>query len=337
MLIQGNAAHVDALQLGYAGLTAHGSLAERLLANNMDISKLRNNAVLTYDEWKDIDRVVIEEAQIRLNGVADLISRGLVYRTKGLGATVMQWQDQSDIDAATISMDGITRGLRDRHQYNTLYMPLPIIHYDFSFTAREIAASRNLTSGQPLDTTMVRSATRKVTELAEQVLFRGYSAYTTGGGTIRGYQDHPNRNTGSMSFTWTHASATGTTIKNDTLNMQQALTNARMYSPHMLYIPTAYQKVLGDDYNSNYSKSIKARLMELDGLLDIKVADQLTADNIMMVQMTQDVGRMVEGMALTTLQWDSDGGMRTNFKVMAILIPQVRKTQANRSGIVHYT
>lgn len=330
-------ANIDSIIKEGDSFRGRGSLAETLIANNMDISKLRTNAVLTYDEWKEIDRVVLEEAAIRLNGVADLMSRNLVYRTKGLGATVLQYQDISDIDDAIVSMDGLTKGQNDRPKIDTLYLPLPILHYDFSFTAREIAASRNQSAGQPLDTTMARLAARKVSELAEKILFQGYSAYSFGGGTIRGYQDHPQRSTGSMTYAWTHASATGATIKNDVLNMQQALTNSRMHGAQMLYIPTAYQKVLGDDYSSQYSKSIRERLLELQGLIDIKVADQLSANNIVMVQLTADVVRMVEGLALTTVQWDSDGGMKTNFKVMAILIPQIRKTQANRSGIVHYT
>lgn len=322
---------------GQGNIRAYGNVAEKLIANNMDTNQLRTNAILTYDEWKDIDRVVLEEASIRTNGIADLMSRGLVYKTNGLGATVLQWQTESDIEAASVSMDGITRGQRDRPAYVTASMPLPIIHYDFSFTAREIAASRNQSSGNPLDTTAVRLATRKVTELAEQILFQGYSAYSFGGGIIRGYQDAPQRTQGNMSATWTASAATGTTIKNDVINMQQALTNDRMHGNHMLYIPTAYQQVLGDDYSTSYPKSIKSRLMELDGLIDVKVADQLTAANVVMVQLTADVVRMVEGLAITTVQWESAGGMQINFKVMAILLPQVRNTQANRSGIVHYT
>ncbi len=327
------AAELDAIYNGQA----HGSLAEKLIHNNMDVSKLRTNAVLTYDEWKDIDRVVIQEATIRLNGVADLMSRGLQYNTKGLGATVLQWQDASDVDDAELNMDGITRGQRDRQEFDTNYLPLPIAHKDFSFTAREIAASRNQTAGNPLDTTNVALATRKVTELVEQMLFRGYSSYNFGGGTIYGYEDFTNRNTGSMTASWTASAASGTTIKNDVLNMKQAMINDRMYGPYIIYIPTAYEKILDDDYNANYGKSIRSRLLEIDNIVDIKVADQLTANNVVMVQLTSDVVRMVQGLALTTLQWDTEGGMKTNFKVMAILVPQIRATQANRCGIVHYT
>ncbi len=69
------------------GGTGYGGVAEKLLQNNMDVSSLRTNAVLTYDEWKDIDTVVLQEAHRRVGGVNDLISRGLVRTGGGLGST----------------------------------------------------------------------------------------------------------------------------------------------------------------------------------------------------------------------------------------------------------
>ncbi len=63
----------------------------------------------------------------------------------------------------------------------------------------------------------------------------------------------------------------------------------------------------------------------------------MTTANVALVQMTSDVVRVVTGMAPTTVQWDTDGGMTLNFKVMAIMVPQVRNDQAGNSGIVKYT
>ena len=51
------------------------------------------------------------------------------------------------------------------------------------------------------------------------------------------------------------------------------------------------------------------------------------------VQMTPDVARGVNGMDITTVQWESQGGMRINFKVMAIQVPQLRADFYGNCGI----
>lgn len=58
---------------------------------------------------------------------------------------------------------------------------------------------------------------------------------------------------------------------------------------------------------------------------------------LLMVQMTPDVVRAVNGMDITTLQWESIGGMRVNFKVMAIQVPQLRADFYGNCGILHAT
>ena len=325
--------NIDVIQ----GTTGYGGVAEKLLHNKMDVSSLRTNAVLTHDEWKDIDTVVLQEAHRRTGGVQDLMSRGLVRSGGGLGSTVLQWQDISDTDDAEVNMDGVSRTAKDRFEVDTNYLPLPIISRDFGFSIREIEASRNKMASQPLDLTMAEEASRKVIEKSEDILFNGLSAYSLGtnGGTIRGYTDHPDRNTVSLSQNWDASGKTGQEILTDVLNMKQALINDRHFGPFMLYIPTAYETVLDDEFSTSYPRSIRNRILELDNLVGVRVSDFLSANNVLMVSMQSDVVRMVEGLPLTTVQWETEGGMQVNFKVMTILVPQIRSTQANRSGIVH--
>jgi hypothetical protein len=75
--------------------------------------------------------------------------------------------------------------------------------------------------------------------------------------------------------------------------------------------------------------------MAVDQISGIFTADQLTADNIILVQATQDVSAMVTGVPLQTVQWDVKGGFIINFKAFQIAIPLVRATAANRSGVYH--
>ena len=328
-----------------------GNAGSRLLAASMDAGVLRpwqgkdghyyanirgsvrrvDNATLRRDEWIDIDNAVLKAAQTRLIGVADLVNAGLTYEvSNGLGKTVLEYQDQSDISAAEVTMDAETRTTRDRPEWDTNYLPLPVTHKDFQFSIRALEASR--TRGEPLDMTMAELAGRKVAEKVESILFTGLSAYTHGGGTIRGYLDQPNRNTVSLTANWDD---TVSNVLTDVLGMKQASIDARYYGPWQIYIPTNFETAIDDDFKTNSDRSVRERILAVSGISGVKVADSLTADNVLMIQMTSDVVRMVIGLSIMTVEWDSNGGLTKNFKVMAIMVPQIRNDQDGRCGVVH--
>lgn len=325
-----NEAQVDYIY----GKSFGGNVAERLLNSGMKVNSLRTNSTLLYDEWKQFDAAVLQAAQLRLNGVADLMSRNLVLRfPNGLGKTVLATQVASETGDAQVSMDAVTKGKRSRPDFDITYLPLPVIHSDFSFSIRALEASRN--GSEPLDTTGAAGAARKVSEKVENFLFQGGGSYSFGGGTIYGYVDAPNRNTVSLTTPWDSSGATGTGILNDVRAMKQAAINDRHYGEYVLYIPTAYETVMDDDFKADSDKTIRQRILEIQGISDVKVSDFLAADNVVLVQMSDDVVRVVEGLPIQTVQWDTEGGMVLNFKVMTILVPQVRNDYNLRSGIVH--
>jgi hypothetical protein len=63
--------------------------------------------------------------------------------------------------------------------------------------------------------------------------------------------------------------------------------------------------------------------------------DTLADDNVLLVQMTRDVIRLVQGMGITNVQWKSEGDFIQNFKVLTIQVPQLRSDQDGHCGIVH--
>ena len=344
----------DFIQMQDGQMVVQGSVAQRLQANGMNVNALRpwhekdgksyinvngkamraNASTLRKDEWKQYDKAVLQVARERLIGVADLNSRGLTYNiSNGMGKTVLEYEDMSDMEAAELSMEGKTRGDKDRVQYSINYLPLPIIHKDFSINARVLEASR--TTGDPLDTTMAEIAGIKVAEKIEEMLFTGASSYSFGGGTIRGYTDFASRNTTTLSAHWDDSAATGETILADVLAMKQASISDNYYGPWMLYIPTNYETALDEDFKAGSDKSVRQRIKEVSGIIDVKVADKLTADEVILVQMSASVVRMVNGLGITVVEWSTEGGMVHNFKVMAIQIPQIRADQNGNTGIVH--
>ena len=290
-----------------------------------------NAATLMRDEWIAIDTAVKKIARERLIGIQDLRSRNLVYSlNNAMGKTVLEYQDMNDPGSANMNMEGIGRGQNDAPEFNTVYMPLPIIYGDFSIGDRTLQASRN--SGDPLDTIMVEAVTRRMMEKQEDLLFTD-ATFTYGNGSIYSYISYPYNNDVSLTENWDAAGKTGSEILTDVQNMMNASIAKNHYGPWVLYVPKDYQIVLGNDYTTGYPKTVRSRLLELQGLEDIKVADRLPDDTVVLVEMNSSTVRLVDGFAPTVVQWSGSGGLVHHFKIMTIAVPQMRADQDHQCGI----
>ena len=311
------------------------------VAANYSTQPITTNATLRRDEWKQLDDILLEVSRSRLGGVEDLVSKGLTFNLgNAMGTTVLEWHDVSDAMEADLTMDGITRSRGDRPVYQHNYLPIPIIHVDYEINARVLAASRSL--GNPLDTTSAERAGRRVLEKLEDMLFTNttYSfgaADSRGLNTIYSYVNHPDRNTVALATNWDAAAMTAALILADVQAMKQASMTALHYGPWMLYIPSLYETVMDLDYQTGAvnGQTIRERLMKIDGIQGIKVVDRMPANEVLLVQMTSDVVRMVRGMGFQNVQWDEEGKFVTKYKVLTIQVPQIRSDQNLKSGIVH--
>lgn len=345
---------------------ASGSVASALLQNEFDVASLRpylgkdgrtyitrntggkkravptanaGQASLLRLEWTLLDQVVVRAALPRLRAVADLRGRGLQMTIpNGMSKTVLQTQAQSDVNGASISMDGLADSQADRPVYNLTNLPLPIIHKDFSFSARQIAVSRN--GSMPLDLSMAELAARRVAEGAEQLLLGVCPSYSYGGGAIYGYTNFPGRITKSLSSPLASGWVPSNTVK-DVINMRYLSQQQHHYGPWVLYTSLAWDNYLDEDLNAASANSsnitLRDRIRRIDGIEDVVTLDYLNGYDMVLVQMTTDVAREVVGMDITTVQWESHGGMQLNFKVMCILVPQIRSDFLGNTGIVHGT
>jgi uncharacterized linocin/CFP29 family protein len=298
---------------------------------------LRTLDTLRHEDWKVFDQALVEEALIRLVGVADLQAAGLVKPVKNsLGKTVFGWEQATFMDPAIVSMDGRAKSTNDKIEFALNQNPLPITHKDFFLNLRQLEASRN--SGEPLDTTQVRMAGRVVAEQAEKMLFQG--GPTFGGLSTYGYTTHPNRIT-SVTFDggkfWNDTTKTGASYLKDVLAAITALQANRMYGPYWIYVPTDAGVVLDNDYNAGSANnlSIRERISKVENIKAIRTADQLPTHNVIVVQASQDVVCWVEGEPLQTVQWDEAGGFDLNFKAWQIAVPLIRSDAQVGSGVCH--
>jgi hypothetical protein len=313
-------------------------------ANYSVVPAINTNATLRRDEWKALDDAVMAVAEQRLGGVADLEAKGLVYTLgNAMGTTVLEWHDVSSALEADLTMDGVTRAQNNRPDFKFNYLPIPIIHVDYEINARALAASRNM--GNPLDTTMAERAARTVQEKLESMLFTD-TTYSFGEkdsrtrNTIYSYVNHPDRNQVSLGTAWDDSAKTGKDIVDEVISLKQTAINDRHYGPYQLYIPTAYETVLDEDYvgstpDTAPNTTIRQRLLSISGITGIKVIDTLPADNVLLVQMTSDVVRLVRGLGLQNIEWSTEGKFVNKYKVITIAVPQIRSDANGRSGIVH--
>ena len=344
-----------------------GSVASLLLNNNFDVGALRPyvgrdgrhyisvfngfqdgkpvykavpttnaTATLRKDDWKLLDAAIVKAAKPRLKIVADLRSKGLTFNIpNGMAKTILETETQSDITPATISMDGLRKGQEDRPEFELGSLPLPIIHKDFSFPTRQIAVSRN--GGSPLDTTTAELAARRVAEEAEQLTTGTASSYSYGGGVVYGLTNFPTR----ITKTITAPTATGwtaATTVTEVLNMVQKSKDKFHYGPWTLYVSSKWDEYLDADYSAaKGDNTLRERLEKIRGITAVTTLDYLNNYDMVLVQETTDVCRMVVGMDITTVQWESAGGFQQNFKILAIMVPQLRADQNGNTGVVHAT
>jgi hypothetical protein len=314
---------------------------------NYRVIPIQANATLRRDEWKRLDDAVLGIAEFRLGGVDDLVSRGLTYDLgNGMATTVLEWHDVGDALTADLTMDGLARAQGDRPEWQHNYLPIPIIHADYEINTRALMASRNM--GNAIDTTMAERAARKVREKLESMLFTN-TTYAFGAkdernrNSIYSYVNFPDRiqETGqAWDDTASSGGPTGKSIVLQVIAWKQSMINAYQYGPWKLYIPTAYETILDQDYvdtnpDTRTSGTIRERLLAISGVEGIQVVDTLPANNVIMVQLTSDVVRLVRGMALQNVQWQEEGQFVTKYKVMTIQVPQIRSDQNGRTGLLH--
>jgi len=320
---------------GSGGFKARGPVASRLLQSGFNVNALRTNDILRKEEWLLFDTRVVEIARERLAAVADLMTAGLTFNLpNAMGTMQLQWERISDMDPAIKSMDGVTRSRDDRVEFEQLSVPIYITHKDFNINVRALEASRKL--GTALDVTQVEVATRLVTESLEDDLFNG-AGINVAGLTAPGYTNFNQRNTYEFvtGEAWDAAGKTGTEILTDLINMIELAHTDRMFGPYNLYVPTTYWTKFQEDFKTNSDRTILERLQAVAGINSIRPADRLTANNVVLVQMTRDVVDEITGLQPTMVQWDSHGGFQVNFKVLAIMVPRVKADFDGRCGIVH--
>jgi uncharacterized linocin/CFP29 family protein len=256
----------------------------------------------------------------------------------------------NDPGEALQDMDTLSDGRADRPLFNLASIPLPITHSDFYFSMRELAVSGNQGSTRH-DTTMLEAASRRCAEMIEKNTIGTETGVTAG---TRSTGPFPHRTTstvyGYTNFNYRVTKTDLTTptgsnpeaINQDVMEMIETMQTNGFYGPYMLYHSTAYSIWLNSDYfrsgSTSAVRSVRQRVMENEGIQDIRRLDYLTSGyQMILVQMSSDVASAINGMDFTVVQWPSRGGMQQNFRVMGIKVPLLRAPFNTVAGVIHAT
>ncbi len=317
------------------------------MINNGITSPVFNATSLRKEEWIMLDTAVVRAARQRLRAWSDLAAANTFGGFNGMAKTILEHETMSDPGEAIVDMDGLTEGRTDSPKYQLEGVPLPITHSDFYFSSRRLATSRN--SGTPIDVTMAEAAGRRVAEMIEKTLIGTETGITYGGSNslsygrtsaVYGYTNFPSRLTKTDLTTPTGSNPEA--IVQDILEMRDSLYSNNFFGPFMLYHSTGYDIYLDNDYfrtgGTSVTRTLRERIQSIEGIAGVRRLDYLSSGYVLiMVQMTSDVARAINGMDLTTIQWESRGGMQVNFKVLAIQVPQLRADFSGKCGILHGT
>ncbi len=316
----------------YAEGVAHGNVARVLANDQTGVKRLRTFGTLRKDEWVQFDQAVLGVARSRLRVLGDLMEAGLVTNIpNAFGTTIVQWETVTDEGEANVSMDAITPGTNDRPEYTLNSIPIPIVHEDFFVTLRDLEASRRL--GAPLDTTIAEMKTRRVMEKLNDMVFNGLTGFQFKASTVPGLLTQSDILTQTIT-SWTVSGKTGEQILADVLDAITSLQAQNYFGPFVMYISNAYWIALQNDFKTNSDRSILERLRDLPDLSVIRGDDNISADTVLMFQATKDVIDLLVGFEPRVVEWQTHGGMVSNFKIMSIIVPRVRSDGAGQTGIL---
>lgn len=315
-----------------------------------------NATALRKEEWIMLDRRLTMVQRQRLRAWADLSAAANFGGFDGFAKMTLEYEAMSDPGEAVVDMDGLTEGRNDAPVFKLRSVPLAITHSDFWLSSRKLAISRN--TGTPLNLTLGEAAARRVAEMVEKTLIgtvtgTHYGTVSTGptahdgNSQAYGYTNFPQRQIKTDLTTPTGSNPDDTLL--DILEMRDLMYAANFFGPFMLYHGTDWDVYLDNDYGvingTGYgfapNKTLRNRIREVEGIMDVRRLDFLTSSTnpftLLMVQMTSEVAEAVNAMAITPIQWETKGGFQLNFKVMSIQVPLLKFDYNENCGIVHAT
>lgn len=312
-------------------------------------SPVFNATTLTRDQWVQIDAAVERATRQRLTAWSDLRAANSRGGFDAWSKMTLEYSAVTDAAEAVKDMDATSPGRDDTPLALIRSIPLPVIHSDFSYPQRFLDQTR--AGGMPLDTEMIEQGTRRIWEMVEKTLIGTEAGVTygtrtagpfphTGTSTEYGYTSFPSRVT--KTDLTTPSGSNPEAIVQDVMEMIETMFTNGYFGPFMLYHSTPYSLYLNSDYfrsgSTSAVRTVRERLMEVDGITDIRRLDYLTTGyQLLLIDLNRGQFQAIDGMQPRTVQWNERAGMIQKFMTLAIQIALLRAPYNGVSAIVHGT
>jgi hypothetical protein len=76
---------------------------------------------------------------------------------------------------------------------------------------------------------------------------------------------------------------------------------------------------------------------QIPQISSVEICDYLTGNQLLLVQEDSSTVRTIIGMDIQTVQWQERGGLLEKFRVMAMMVPQMKVDINSNCGIVHFS
>lgn len=311
-------------------------LVSERVRKDLPVLNVENATTLRKDQWIQIDRIVRETQRLRLRAWSDLRAANTFGNFDGMATPIIEFEKLTDVGEAVVDMDALSDAQRNASPHFLLQgIPLPITHSDFQLSKRFLASSRR-GGGQGMDTTNAQQASRRVAETIEKTLIGTLAGITYGDDNnyedstpqVTGYTNNPDRITSTGNTA--PSSSNGTTILSEWLTQRELFTASNFFGPYNVYVATDWDEFLDNDFKTNSDRSVRERLLMIEGISSIKRLDYLTtAGTTIWADFGSGLIQAVNGMEVTTVQWESKGGLQINFKVMGIQVPRLMSVPIN--------
>lgn len=309
------------------------AMATRLAVNG---SSLEGNAApVPIDAWRRIDDRAITIQRDVLAVFNRLAAANSTPIT--MGDLVSYYPQVSDSGEVTVTMDGRQTGRADQANVKYDGTPVPILGSEARFGWRQMEVVRK--GGGQLDTVTIENHQRKVAEKLEDMVLNGESSIVVNGATIYGLRNHPQRNTGSHTFTLNGATgANWLAAFSQAINLAIGDNAFGKLTVFLNYGDWVYASI--NEFVAGYPKTILQRLREIEQIADIVPASKVPASNILGIAGLESGswGSILNGMPLVTrpkARMNSEDDYV--FAVMAAAVPQFRQDFNGQMPLVHTT
>lgn len=299
----------------------------RINRRAMNQALIENNT-LREDQAREIDMTVTRVSRRDLVAVSDLVNGGLARNLeKGVGATEYAFDRISPVGQATQGMSILDLGEDDLSNFTRTVIPVPVTASRFSLDARHLMGGQGV--GDSIDMVNIEEHTRAVSEEIEDTLVYG-SSVVLGGNSLPGYTNHGSVDTQSFSGShWNDQTAGAhSAALADVLAMRTGLRDVGFTGPYGLYVSPNFDGTLDDDFKANGDRSLRDRLLAVEGIQFVKVLPTLADDHALLVQMTRSVVEWALGQPTTTVTWDTHGGLGHHWAILHVGAPAIRVAAA---------